>query len=231
VNNLHAWNLTPTDAIVLQRELAARVDFQTPLDLTTVQIVAGVDVSVRDDISTAALVALSFPGLQVLDRVTARQPTSFPYIPGLLSFREIPVLLEAHARLSVTPDAYLVDGMGRIHPRRIGIASHLGLWLDAPTVGVGKTHFIGTYDASPDERGAFSPLTDKGELLGVVLRTKHKVKPLYISPGHRIDLDSAIALVLACTTTYRLPEPIRAAHNTAGTREAGDGEPSQPPLL
>jgi deoxyribonuclease V len=227
---LHQWNLTPSEAIALQRELAARIDYQTPLDPGMVKIIAGVDVSVRDDVSTAAMVALSYPGLQVIDRVTASLPTRFPYIAGLLSFREIPVLLEAHAKLSVTPDAYLVDGMGRIHPRRIGIASHLGLWLDAPTVGVGKTHFIGTYDDPPNERGSYSPLTDKGELLGVVLRTKPKVKPLYISPGHRIDLDSAVKLVMACTITYRLPEPIRAAHNTAGTREDG-GESSQQQLL
>src|SRR5690606_2223971 len=130
--SLHDWNLTPTEAVALQRELASRVDFSTPLDLDKVKIVAGVDVSVRENVSTAAMVALSFPDMRVLDRVTAKRPTTFPYISGLLSFREIPVLLEAHAKLSVTPDVYMVDGMGRIHPRRIGIASHLGLWLDAP---------------------------------------------------------------------------------------------------
>ena len=151
MSNLHQWNLTPTEAVALQRELASRVDFSTPLDLDTVKIVAGVDVSVRDDVSTAAMVALSFPDMRVLDRVTAKRPTTFPYISGLLSFREIPVLLEAHAKLSVTPDVYMVDGMGRIHPRRIGIAAHLGLWLDAPTVGVGKTHFLGKYDEPPNQ--------------------------------------------------------------------------------
>lgn len=216
---LHPWDLTPAEAVALQRELAARIDFTTPLDLAAVRIVAGVDVSVRDDRSTAAIVALSFPDLRVLDRATATAPAAFPYIPGLLSFREIPVLLQAHARLSVRPDAYLVDGMGRIHPRRIGIAAHLGLWLDAPTVGVGKTHFIGQYDPPPNTRGGFSPLTDRGELLGVVLRTRENVKPVYISPGHRIDLDSAIRLVMACTTKYRLPDPIRHAHTTAGKPE------------
>lgn len=231
MNNLHDWNLTPTEAVALQRELASRVDFSTPLDLDTVKIVAGVDVSVRDDVSTAAMVALSFPDMHVLDRVTAKRPTTFPYISGLLSFREIPVLLDAHAKLSVTPDVYMVDGMGRIHPRRIGIASHLGLWLDAPTVGVGKTHFLGKYDAPPNARGGYAELTDRSELLGVVLRTKLNVKPVYVSPGHRIDLDSAIRLVMACTSKYRLPDPIRAAHNTAGVKDDGSGEDTQWRLL
>lgn len=231
MKSLHDWNLTPTEAVALQRELASRVDFSTPLDLDTVKIVAGVDVSVRDDVSTAAMVALSFPDMRVLDSVTAKRPTTFPYISGLLSFREIPVLLEAHAKLSVTPDVYMVDGMGRIHPRRIGIASHLGLWLDAPTVGVGKTHFLGKYDDPPNERGGYAALTDRGELLGVVLRTKPNVKPVYVSPGHRIDLDSAIRLVMACTSKYRLPDPIRAAHNTAGIKDDGSGEDVQWRLL
>lgn len=216
---LHDWALTPAEAIVLQRELAARVDYSTPLDIEKVKIVCGVDVSVRDDVSTAAMVALSFPDMQVLERATAKAPTTFPYIPGLLSFREIPVLLEAHAKLTVTPDAYLVDGMGRIHPRRIGIAAHLGLWLDAPTVGCGKSHLIGKYDDPPNERGGYANLTDRGELLGVVLRTRANVKPIYVSPGHRINLESAIQLVMACTSKYRLPDPIRAAHNTAGLRD------------
>lgn len=231
MNSLHEWNLTPTEAVALQRELASRIDFSTPLDFTHLKIVAGVDVSVRDNISTAAMVALSFPELQVLERVTAKRPTTFPYISGLLSFREIPVLLDAYAKLSVKPDVYMVDGMGRIHPRRIGIAAHLGLWLDAPTVGVGKTHFLGKYDVPPNERGGYSQLTDRGELLGVVLRTKLNVKPVYVSPGHHMDLDSAIRLVMACTSKYRLPDPIRAAHNTAGVKDDGAGEDAQWRLL
>lgn len=213
---MHAWNITPSEAIRLQKELAARLDHTTPLDLNTVSIVAGVDVSVRDNVSTAAVVALTFPGLAVIEAALASIPTPFPYVTGLLTFREGEAILAAHAKLTVQPDAYLFDGMGRIHPRRIGVASHMGLWLDKPTIGVGKTHLIGTYDAPADEAGAWSPLVDRGETLGVVLRTRAHVKPVYVSSGHRIDLPSALELVMACTTRYRLPEPIRAAHAAAG---------------
>lgn len=213
---MHAWNITPSEAIRLQKELATRLDHSTPLDLSAVRIVAGVDVSVRDNVSTAAVVALTFPGLAVIEAALASIPTPFPYVTGLLTFREGEAILAAHAKLTVQPDAYLFDGMGRIHPRRIGVASHMGLWLDKPTIGVGKTHLIGTYDAPADEAGAWSPLVDRGETLGVVLRTRAHVKPVYVSSGHRIDLPSALELVMACTTRYRLPEPIRAAHAAAG---------------
>jgi deoxyribonuclease V len=126
------------------------------------------------------------------------------------------VLEDAFTRVQTEPDVLLFDGMGRIHPRRIGIAAHMGLWLERPTIGVGKTHLIGTYDAVPETRGGFALLRDRGEVLGAVLRTRERVKPVYVSVGHRADLDSALALVMACTTRYRLPEPIRAAHNAAG---------------
>jgi deoxyribonuclease V len=154
--------------------------------------------------------------MMVVETVRAEMPTPFPYIPGLLSFREGPALVGAFAALQHVPDVLLFDGMGRIHPRRIGIASHLGLWLDRPTLGCGKTHFLGQYAEPGPERGAWSPLTDRGELLGAVLRTRARVKPVYISPGHKIDLDSALRLTLACTGAYRLPTPIRLAHAAAG---------------
>ncbi len=213
---MHTWNITPTEAVALQHRLAAQLDHTPPLDLSRVKIVAGVDVSVRDNISTAAVVALSFPDLQVLETVTAHIPTPFPYVPGLLTFREGEAILAAHAQLQAQPDVYLFDGMGRIHQRRIGVASHMGLWLNRPTVGVGKSHLLGDYAEPGVEAGSWSPLTVKGEVLGVVLRTRTNVKPVYVSSGHLIDLDSALKLVLACTTRYRLPEPIRAAHNAAG---------------
>ncbi|MCU0475080.1 MAG: endonuclease V [Anaerolineae bacterium] len=212
----HRWDVTPAEAVALQRSLAAQLDHARPLDLAAVRVVAGVDVSVRDDRSTAAIVALSFPALEVLEVAMADLPTRFPYVPGLLSFREGEVILAAHARLTCQPDAYLFDGMGRIHPRRIGVASHLGLWLQQPTVGVGKTHLLGEYAPPPDQRGGWSPLTDAGEVLGAVVRTRAGVKPVYVSSGHRIDLESGLALVMACTSRYRLPEPIRAAHRAAG---------------
>jgi deoxyribonuclease V len=145
----------------------------------------------------------------------ARLPTRFPYVPGLLSFRELPVVLDALARLAVIPDVILCDGQGRAHPRRFGIACHLGVLLDLPTVGVGKTRLVGRHAEPGPDKGDWAPLLDDGEVIGAVLRTRAGVKPLYISVGHRISLDSAITLTLACLTRYRLPETTRAAHRLA----------------
>jgi deoxyribonuclease V len=202
--------------VQIQRQLAPQVIDNLPLDLTTVRTVAGVDVSVKDNVSQAAIVVLRFPSFEVVETARAQRPTTFPYITGLLSFREGAVLVDAFARLQTEPDVLLFDGMGRIHPRRIGIASHMGLWLDRPTIGVGKTHLLGVYASVPEARGGYALLRDRGEVLGAVLRTRDRVKPVYISVGHRANLDSALALVMACVTRYRLPEPIRAAHNAAG---------------
>ena len=216
IEQLHKWDLTPKDAIALQKQLADRVIHDRPFDLANVTLVAGVDVSVKNGISQAAVVVLSYPELAPIETVLEQQPTPFPYISGLLSFREGPALAAAFAQLQHEPDVFIFDGMGRIHPRRIGIASHMGLWLNTPTVGCGKTHLIGEYDTPGEEKGAYSYLRHKGEVLGVVLRTRTKVKPVYISPGHLIDLDSAVQLTLACTPKYRLPRPIRMAHDAAG---------------
>lgn len=216
VHTLHTWDVSPQDAIALQRDLAAQLVADTPLDIAGIRLVAGVDVSVKDDISKAAVVVLTYPALEVVEAVTASQPTPFPYVPGLLTFREGPVLVAAFAKLQHEPDVFLFDGMGRIHPRRMGIAAHMGLWLGRPTVGVGKTHFIGTYAAPGTPKGSYSPITDKGEVIGNVLRTRANVKPVYVSVGHLADLPTATALALACAPKYRLPHPIRMAHNTAG---------------
>ena len=216
IHTLHPWNLTPREAVRCQQELAAQIIHDRPLNPDSVRLVAGVDVSVKGGISRAAVVVLTFPALDVVERSVAQQPTPFPYIPGLLSFREGPALETALRQLAHEPDVFIFDGMGRIHPRRMGIASHMGLWLQKPTIGCGKSHFIGDYDPPGPRKGDSSPLTDRGELLGVVLRTRDNVKPVYISPGHLIDLPSALALTLRCTTRYRLPEPVRAAHRAAG---------------
>ncbi|MBW7877799.1 MAG: deoxyribonuclease V [Anaerolineae bacterium] len=214
---LHDWPASTAEAKAIQLALASRVDFDSPLDLASVETVAGVDVSVRNRQSTAAVVVMRRSDFTVLDTAVARIPTPFPYVPGLLSFREIPVILLAWDTLKIQPDVALVDGMGRIHPRQIGLACHLGLWIDRPTVGVGKSHLLGDYQPPGVERGEWSPLVYKDEMLGAVLRTRAGVKPVYVSSGHRVDLDSALALVMACTTRYRLPEPIRAAHVLAGS--------------
>jgi len=212
----HNWNLDPKDAISLQRELAQQVDTKTPIDVNAISTVAGVDVSVKNDVSRAAVVVLSFPDLTLVEAVSASMPTPFPYITGLLSFREGAVILAAHAKLKSKPDVYIFDGMGIMHPRRLGIASHMGLWFDAPTVGCGKSYLIGDYMEPSLEEGSSELVTHKGDTLGVVLRTRTNVKPVFISPGHKATIESAQELVLRCVTKYRLPEPIRAAHNTAG---------------
>jgi deoxyribonuclease V len=216
----HRWDLMPAEAIALQKDLAKQVDSQTPLDLENLKLVAGVDVSVKNNISHAAVVVLSYPDFKILEAATATMSTKFPYIPGLLSFREGEVILEAHQKLTLVPDVYIFDGMGIAHPRRLGIAAHIGLWLDRPTVGCGKSHLTGSYTEPALERGSMSPLiarTKNGEeTIGMVLRTRDKVQPVYISPGHHANLETAVELILRCTTRYRLPDPIRAAHNTAG---------------
>ncbi|RVU14399.1 deoxyribonuclease V [Methylobacterium oryzihabitans] len=212
----HDWDLTPAEAVALQRRLAAEVVADRPLDLAGVRLVAGVDVSVKDGRSRAAVVVATFPDFRVVETVTAIRPTPFPYVPGLLSFREGPVLEEAFGRLAASPDVFLFDGMGTAHPRRIGIASHMGLWLERPTVGVGKTRLCGRHGPLPEEKGAHVPLVDRGETIGAVVRTRTGKNPLFISPGHLADIPGAVALVLACAPKYRLPEPIRLAHKAAG---------------
>jgi deoxyribonuclease V len=228
IQHRHEWNISPSEAIAIQKAMAIEVVDNRPLKLDTIKLVAGVDVSVKENaLSQAAVVVLTFPELKVIEKVTAQMATPFPYIPGLLTFREGPVLENAFRQLKNVPDVFIFDGMGRIHPRRMGIATHMGLWLQRPTIGCGKSMFVGTYVEPPNTRGSYADLMDHGEKLGVILRTRPDVKPVYISVGHLADLPSAIELVMRCTTKYRLPEPIRSAHNTAGHFEQDE----QPKLL
>ena len=215
IEKLHDWSFNPKEAIALQRELATGLTSDLPLALDAVACVAGVDVSIRRGRSRAAVVAMRYPRLEIIEIAFAERTTTFPYIPGLLAFREGPVILEALAKLRCEPDVFIFDGMGQIHPRRMGIAAHLGLWLRKPTLGCGKSHYIGEYSAPEETKGSSSPITYRGERIGLALRTRTKVKPVYISVGHLIDLVSATRLVLSVTTGYRLPEPIRAAHKAA----------------
>lgn len=212
---LHSWDLTPSEAIRLQARLSADVIVGDRLG--EVRTVAGVDVGFEEGgaITRAAVALLEFPSLVPVRSVIARAPTSFPYVPGLLTFRELPAVLQAFEQLESLPDLVLCDGQGIAHPRRIGIASHLGLWLDLPTIGVAKSRLIGRHEDVPIDKGAWRPLMDRGERIGAVLRTRRGVSPLYISPGHRVSLETAIDYVLACTTRYRLPETTRAAHRLA----------------
>jgi len=215
IHERHRWDLTPTEAIALQKELAPQIDTSTPLPLDDLRLVGGIDVSVKENVSRAAIVVLTYPALEVIERVNASIPTPFPYIPGLLSFREGAVIIDALRQLKHAPDVFIVDGQGIAHPRHIGIASHIGLWIDVPTVGCGKTRLTGTHEPVPPEKGAWSPLMHRGEVIGAALRTRDNVAPVYISVGHRATLDTARELVMRCLTRYRLPEPIRAAHNAA----------------
>lgn len=211
----HPWGLTPREAIALQQRLRGYVhvgdDFEPP------RRIAGVDVGFEDGNRTtrAAVAVLQYPSLELIEYAVARQPTSFPYIPGLLSFREVPAVLAALEKLSALPDMLLCDGQGIAHPRRLGIASHLGVLLDLPTIGVAKSRLCGRHQEPGEGRGDWQPLCDGDELLGCVLRSRARVKPLYISPGHRVGFDSAREWVMACTTRYRLPETTRWAHRLA----------------
>jgi deoxyribonuclease V len=200
-------------AIALQRELAGRVLLADCLP-RPLRRVAGVDVSYEKhgDLFFAAVVVLSFPELEPVEEAFAVDRVTFPYVPGLLSFRELPVVLEAFRSLRSVPDAVLVDGQGIAHPRRLGIASHLGLWLDLPTVGCAKSRLCGEHPPPGVRRGDQVPLSLDGERIGTVLTTRDRVKPLYVSPGHRTDMAGAAELTLACARRYRMPEPTRLAH-------------------
>ena len=211
----HAWDLTPKEAIALQQRLRRRVVTQDRFG--TIRHVAGVDVGFDNDgaVTRAAVVVLAFPALTPVDQAIARLPTRFPYVPGLLSFREIPAILAALGKLRTKPDLLLVDGQGMAHPRRFGIACHLGLYAGIPAIGVAKTRLTGEHGKVPAARGGWAPLTDAGETIGAVLRTRAGVKPIYVSCGHRVSLASAIALTMACVTRYRLPETTRCAHGLA----------------
>jgi deoxyribonuclease V len=224
LNRLHSWDVSPADAVRLQRDLARDLVYDRPIDLARVRLVAGVDVSVKENVSHAAVVIMTFPELEVVETQHARMPTPFPYVPGLLSFREGPVLEEAFAKIEREPDVFVFDGMGRAHPRRIGIACHMGLWLERPTIGCGKTLLTGRYVEPPDERGASADLMDKGEIVGKILRTRVGVKPVFVSVGHLAELASATELVMRCTSKYRLPIPIRRAHDAAGAFDPGAQE-------
>lgn len=214
----HGWELAPREAVALQRRLAGAVI--TSDRFGPVRRVAGVDVGFeeRGTVTRAAVVILDFPSLTVRSTTIARRPTRFPYVPGLLSFRELPAVLDAFEQLPESPDLVLCDGQGIAHPRRLGIASHLGLCLDLPTIGVGKSRLVGTHGEVPGAKGAWCALEDRGETIGAVLRTRAGVRPVYVSPGHRVSLRSAIEWVLACTTRFRLPETTRAADRAASGR-------------
>lgn len=214
---LHSWNVTTAEARALQRQLSPLVETEDRLGNIT--RVAGVDIGFEDHgaVTRAAVAVLDYPGLNLVEYAIARQETCFPYVPGLLSFREAPAALEALAGLSRLPDLLLCDGQGLAHPRRFGIACHLGILTGLPSIGVAKSRLIGSHAEPPVEKGTWSELLDGSETIGAVVRTRAGVRPLYVSVGHRVSLVSAVRWTLACTRRFRLPETTRHAHRLAST--------------
>jgi len=209
----HIWNLSPREAIAIQKKLAGHVCRCNRLE--PVHSIAGVDVGFHGHTAVAAVVVLTWPELKLLESAVASLPVSFPYVPGLLTFREGPVILKAFDRLSRLPDLGIFDGQGIAHPRRLGIAAHIGLLLNLPTIGCAKTRLCGTFSEPGTEKGQYAPLTDREDIIGAAVRTRTHVKPVFVSIGHRIDLETAVHYVLSCCRTYRLPETTRKAHALA----------------
>jgi deoxyribonuclease V len=216
----HDWDVTPDRAKAIQRRLATEVA-ATSLDVDAVETVAGVDVSIRDGTAQAAISVIRTFGCTVIDEAVHRQEVPFPYVPGLLSFREVPAVLPALEQLTAQPDVLMTDSHGYAHPRRFGLACHLGVLLDRPVLGVAKSILVGDPDGTLDaEKGSRVPLVHDDETVGAVLRTRTDVNPVYVSVGHRCTLDDAVALTLDCSPRYKIPEPTRQAHKLSRREDA-----------
>lgn len=215
VREIHPWNLSPAEAIDVQRDLRRRLVARDRLG--RVQRVAGVDVGFdpAGRVGRAAVAVLAWPDLELVDSAVVRSPVSFPYVPGLLSFREVPAILAALRELRRSPDLIVCDGQGYAHPRRFGLACHLGVMTQTPTIGAAKTRLLGTHEEVPATRGAWRALCDRGEVVGAVVRTRDGTRPLYVSIGHRVSLATAVEWVFRLTPRYRLPETTRQAHRLA----------------
>jgi deoxyribonuclease V len=226
IHPLHSWDVTVAEATKLQRELAAQVDVRPPLKHC--DLIAGADISYSRLSTTmyAAIVVLRMDDLSIVEVRGAVAETTFAYQPGYLSFREAPALIEAFARVESQPDAVMCDGQGIAHPRRLGLASHVGLWLQKPCLGCAKSRLIGRFGTLPREAGSAVPLMQGDEQLGMVVRTKNGVQPVYVSPGHLIDIASSVDLVLRTRRGYRIPEPTRQAHLHVNALRRGDVDPT-----
>ena len=214
IEQLHSWRIGYRGAAALQRQLRDRL-IEQPLKIDSLRTVAGVDVSASrgSTLIHASAVVLDLETMEQVDSAAASVETRFPYIPGLLSFREGPAALAALGRLSRAPDVVIFDGQGYAHPRRLGLAAHMGLWIGLPSIGCAKTRLVGEHAPPARKRGDWTPLVGAGETIGAVLTTREGVKPVFVSRGHLCDLESAVAVVLAATGRFRLPEPIRRAHS------------------
>jgi len=216
VKSLHSWQVSTAQALDIQLGLASQVSRGN--EVATTRFIAGLDISVNraQGMATGAAVVLNYPELRLVETKIVNGELDFPYVPGLLSFREAPLTLAACQKLTLTPDLILVDGQGIAHPRRMGLASHLGLFLDTPTIGCAKSLLCGSHEVPGDKPGSYAEVVDGDETIGVALRTKLGTKPIYVSIGHKVDLQAAIYWVLKCCRGYRLPEPTRLAHLAAG---------------
>ncbi len=222
---LHPWNVTPQQAIRIQKTLAGRVVLRKTF--SKVESIGGADAAYsQKGEAVGAIVILSFPDMEILETATATKKSTFPYIPGLLSFREGPVLIKAFEKLDTRPDVLILEGQGLAHSREFGLASHLGLWLNLSTVGCTKTPLLKPSTSVGTSKGDFQYLSRDGEKVGVVLRTKHGVKPVFVSPGHLIDLETSIQLIPRSCTRFRMPQPLRLAHQVASAMRAKSQSPN-----
>jgi deoxyribonuclease V len=233
LRDLHGWDVTPSEAVSIQRRLRDQLSLEDELELDRIGLVAGVDNAYRregaETVAVAAIVVLTFPTLELVETRFAEAPVTFPYVPGLLSFREAPAILAALRQIERVPDVFLFDAQGRAHPRRLGAAAHLGLFVDRPSIGCAKSRLIGRFEEPGPDAGDCSELSDKGETIGAVVRTRARVAPLFVSPGHRVSFQNAVRVVLACCRgTSRLPLPAQLAHNLA-TARAHPERAGQPP--
>ena len=211
----HPWNLSPKDAKTLQIQLSRRVVRESEINIENVTSVTGVDTHYQGDLSLAVAVTIRLPELETVECSTAVKRATFPYVSGLLAFREGPAILAALKNLTTAPELLMFDGHGIAHPRRCGLASHIGLLMDRPSIGCAKTLLSGYYDEPDTERGHSSPLKDGDDIIGAVVRSRHGVKPLFVSIGHRINLKDSISIVLRCCSRYRVPETMRQADQLA----------------
>ncbi len=209
---IHPWNVSPRRAIQIQDELRKKIRLRAPSVSWKRIAAADVAYSRTDDRLFAGFLLFSYPELTLLESASARGQASFPYIPGLLTFREAPILIRAFSQLKTKPELVLIDGQGIAHPRSMGIAAHLGLIFDLPTIGCAKSRLIGEDEEPPADQGSSAPLIEKGRIVGMIVRTRTGVKPVYVSPGHKIDVATSVKIVLSLCRGYRIPEPLRQAH-------------------
>jgi len=212
---LHSWNVTPGEAIAIQEALRTRIRLRDTFAIT--DVIAGADMSIDGDWGYGGVITYTFPRLEEIERRSVRMKLTFPYVPGLLAFREAPVLLAALALLSTEPDLLLFDGQGIAHGRRMGIATHMGILLNKPTIGCAKSRLVGTFEEPGADRGCYEPLVHGGENVGAVLRTRKQVRPIFVSPGTGISLNTSINIVMRCLDGYRIPKPTREADHYVGS--------------